>query len=315
MTRLRTSVAIPLTALAVLLGAALLAACGGSGDGATSGGASPSGSPDPVVLLVDGLPIRQSAIDAVRAEFRLGGTSDTEARAEREAVRRELVRREAARLGIEPDAAEVDSRRSVMAEQLGGEAALRTALEGVPMSETQLRRGLEDGTLREQVEDARFPALKATRSEAREYYDGHREAFRQAAAIRLGLIQVAAERIAESALGRLRDGRPFEEVARQFSTDPEAKAEGGDTGWVLLDSLMPPLRKAAAATAVGETARPVAAPGGWFVLKVIARKPATITPYADAEALIIKEFTRRKRFRALEEWLDAASQKATVAKP
>ena len=280
MTTLRTSFAIPFTALAVLLGAAVLAACGGSGDGSTDSGRSPSPSPDPVVLLVDDLPVRQSVIDALRAEFRLGGTSDTEARAEKKPYDGSCLAAQAARLDIEPDASEVDSRRAAMAGQLGGEAALRTALEGVPMSEAQLRRGLEDGILREQVQDARFPDLTATRREAREYYDGHREAFRQAAAINLGLIQVAAERIAESALGRLRDGRPFEEVARQFSTDPEAKAQGGDAGWVLPVPSPAPLRKAAAATAVGETAGRIASPGGWFLLKVITRKPETITPFA-----------------------------------
>ena len=56
-------------------------------------------------MLVDGHPVHQSDVDAVRAEFRLGGSSDTEARAEKEAVRRELVRLEAERLGVEIAAA------------------------------------------------------------------------------------------------------------------------------------------------------------------------------------------------------------------
>ncbi len=173
MSRSRTPLLVLLLALAVALGAAALAACGGAGGGATS--ASPSAAPDPVVLLVDGRPVHRSAVDAVRAEFRLAGRSDAEARAEKEAVRRELVRREAERLGVVADPAEVASRRAAMVDQLGGEEALTSALERVPMTDDQLRSGLADGVLREALQDAKFQDLAATSAGARDYYDSHRD--------------------------------------------------------------------------------------------------------------------------------------------
>ena len=95
--RLRSNLpCLLLVALGLSLAAATLAACGGSG------GASPSSSPasDPVVVTVNGRPVRRSAMDAVRAEFRLGGSSDTAAKAVKEAIVRELVRQEAERLGV-----------------------------------------------------------------------------------------------------------------------------------------------------------------------------------------------------------------------
>ena len=153
MSRSRTLLLFVPLALAVALGAAVLAACGGAGGGAT---ASPSSASDPVVLLIDGSPVHRSSVDAVRAEFRLGGTPDAEARAEREAVRRELVRREAERLGIAADPDDVASRRSAMVDQLGGEQALLSALERVPMTDEQLRSGLTDGVLREALQDAKY---------------------------------------------------------------------------------------------------------------------------------------------------------------
>ena len=152
MSRSRTLLVVIVLALAVALGAAVLAACGGAGGAASS----PSPAADPVVLHVDGHAIHQSAVDAVRAEFRLGGTADTQARAEKEVVRRELVRLEAERLGVTADPREVASRRAAMVAQLGGEQALAAALVKVPMTDAQLRSGLTDGVLREALQDAKY---------------------------------------------------------------------------------------------------------------------------------------------------------------
>src|SRR5665647_3049177 len=86
-----------LVALVAVLAAAGLAACGGDGrDGA-------SGSPDAVVARVHG-----RALDV--------------------AVDRELVRAEAERLGLAADESEVASRVAAVGAQLGGDAALKSAL-------------------------------------------------------------------------------------------------------------------------------------------------------------------------------------------
>jgi parvulin-like peptidyl-prolyl isomerase len=293
--------------------AAVLAGCGGPGGAVAS--SSPSAGPDPVVLRVDGQPIRQSAIDAVRAEFRLGGASDTEARAEREVVRRELVRREAERLGVTADPGEIETRRNTMAGQLGGEQALTAALKKVPMTDAQLRRDLRDGVLREALQDTKFTSLAATSAEARAYYDAHRASFHQTASAHLWSIQVAAERIAESALGRLRSGHPFEEVARQFSTDPEAKAQGGDMGTVTLASLPATLRKAVETAKEGVAVKPVQGPGGWYVLKATDVRSAGTLAFGKVRDQIVRELTRERRFNALEDWIDQARGKATVTRP
>jgi parvulin-like peptidyl-prolyl isomerase len=310
MSRSRALLLVVAFALAVALGAAVLAACGAAG-----GASSTSPAADPVVLHVDGRAIHQSAVDAVRAEYRLGGTTDTEARAEKEVVRRELVRREAERLGVAADPAEVASRRSAMVAQLGGEQALAAALAKVPMTAAQLRSGLTDGVLREALQDAKFKDLVTSVAAARAYYDGHRAAFRVQASAHVWAIQVAAERIAESALGRLRQGHPFAEVARQFSTDPEAKAQGGDMGTVALSSLPAPLSRALETAPAGRVTRPVQGPGGWYLLKATGLTRAHTVPFSKAEKDIVKELTRRKRFAALEAWLNGARDKASVTRP
>jgi foldase protein PrsA len=309
---------IVILALVFLAGAffaSALSACGGDGSGAPATSASASPSADPVVLLVDGRPVHRSAVEAVRAEFRLGGSSDAEARAEQEVVRRELLRHEAEQLGVQADPAEVEARRDAMVQQAGSEEALAKVLAGVPITEDQLRSGLADGVLHEAVQDAKFEQMTATRAEARTYYDRHRGTFRQEGSLHLYAIRVPAEPIAKNALKRLDEGRPFDEVARQFTSDAEAKANSGDLGVVALTSLPASFTKAIEAGKPGEVVGPVQGPGGWFLLKATDLKRSRVSSFEEVRAAILKELTRRDRFRALEKWLDAARDKASVTRP
>jgi hypothetical protein len=308
----RTSTLIFAAALALC--AILAVAVSACGDGDPDGRAA-SPSPDPVVLRVDGRPVRLSAVEAVQAELRLGGDSDARASAEKEAVRREILRHEADRLGLAAEPGEVESRRDAMVEQAGGEDALAASLAQVPITDVQLRSGLEDGVLYQAVQDARFADISATPAQARAYYEKNRESFREQGSLHLFSIRVAAERIAASALERLRQGRPFAEVARQFTTDAEAKAAGGDMGVVALASLPAPFTDALEPASPGEVVGPVQGPGGWYLLKATDVKKDRVAPFAEVRDDLVVELTRRERFRALARWLDAARERASVTRP
>ncbi len=311
MNRLQSLVLISLLALCAA-SAAALAACGGD---ASAPAASASASADPVLLLVDGRPVHESDVEAVRAEFRLGGNPASQAGAEKEAVRRELLRREAEQLGLEADPAAVESRRAAMVDQAGGEQALARALKGVPITDDQLRSGLRDGVLHDAVQNAKFQDVNATAADARAYYDRHRAAFRQEGSLHLYAIQVAAEPIAKNAMKRLSDGRPFSEVAHQFTTDAEAKANGGDLGVVDLSSVPASFTDVLKGAKPGEVVGPVQGPGGWYVLKATDMKQAGITPFSEVRDELVGELTRRDRFRALEKWLDAERGRTSVTRP
>ena len=202
-------------ALLAVLAAAGLAACGG-GDGVGRDGA--SASPDAVVARVDGGAVHQSDVEQARAEARFLGAADDAGKALDAAIDRELVRAEAQRLGLAADEAEVTSRVAAVGAQLGGDAALRSALQKADMSAAQFRENLRAGVLREAVQDARFPRVKAGPGAARLFYERRlADLFTEPAAVKLGAIVVRNEGIAGNAIKRLRQGRPFEEVSRQFS--------------------------------------------------------------------------------------------------
>ncbi len=296
---------LPAFVLATCAFALLLAACGGS--------AAPSASPtaDRVVGVVNGQDLRASSVGVVLAERRL--LSQSAAGAFKEAVDRELVRQEAVRLGVSADAATVDKRIAALTSQMGGAAALTKALATSKVTPAELRQSISDGVLRQAVQDTLFPKVTTGTGAARAYYQSHvKDLFTRAASVHLGAIPTRAKLIAENALKRLRQGRPFVEVARQFSIDPESKANGGDMGWVTVASLPAGLQKAVTGAKPGVMAQPVAAAGGWYVLDVLASQPAQVLSFAKVRAGLQTELTRVKRSHALDGWIAAARKNASI---
>jgi parvulin-like peptidyl-prolyl isomerase len=177
----------------------------------------------------------------------------------------------------------------------------------------QLRQSIADGVLRQAVQDARFPGIKVAPSAVHAYYEAHvNDLFTRAASVHLAAIPVRAKLIAENALTRVKQGHPFAEVARQFSIDPESKANGGDMGWVTAASLPAGLQKVVATAKPGLVAEPVEAAGGWYALDIIASQPAQVLSFATVRAGLTDELTRVRRSRALDAWLAAARKKASI---
>jgi parvulin-like peptidyl-prolyl isomerase len=304
----RAEFLVVLVACLAISGAAGLAACGSS-----SGSSGASRSPDPVVARVGGRAVHQSAVEQARAEARFAGADEDVGKALDVAIDRELVRAEAQRLGLAADEAEVESRVATVGAQLGGDAALKSALQKVSMSAAQFRESLRAGVLREAVQNARFPQLKAAPGAARRFYERRRaDLFTERGAVKLGAIVVRNEGIAGNAIKRLRQGRPFDEVSRQFSIDPQIKNAGGMLGWLDPRSLPGPLGKAVARLPVGQVSVPIAGPGGTWVFEVVARRPQRVASFSQVRTQIEDGLNGRKRSAALGEWLAAARRDAVI---
>jgi foldase protein PrsA len=270
---------------------------------------------DAVLARVNGAEVRQSDVDAVRAETRFDGRSDAAKEALDEAVERELVRQEARRLGVSAAAADMDERLATLRERAGGGEALAALLERAEMSSSQLRGSLLYGLLREAVQDARYADLTVSDARLRRFYERNlEELFTEPASVRLAAVVARNEGIASSALERLRQGRPFDEVARQFSIDPQLKQSGGRMGWVYVGSMPDSLRKTVEGLRVGELSQPVQSVGGWYIVKLLERRPERVIPLADVRDELEHELTRRQRSAALDDWLEGARDEADISR-
>lgn len=304
----------PSLALLVALGllVAVSAGCGDEGGDAAVPSASPSPS-EAVLAWVEGEPVTQADVDLVLAEARLAGETEDQDAALDAAIGRALVRREAERLGITVDDAALEARLGEIRDRLGGEDALTARLQTAVMTREQLRLGAAYGLLRERLRDQKFAGESAADEAVRRFYDENRETlFTEPAAVKLGSILFRGENAANGVAAKLRAGRPFDEMARRYSMDPESKANGGLLGWVEEASLPEPLAKAVQGLKRGELSEVTAGPGGWFILKLYDRRAAQTRTFAEVEGELRVELDRRERLQALEGWLERERERVQI---
>jgi parvulin-like peptidyl-prolyl isomerase len=307
---------LPLVAVALLVALAMLVAssagCADEGGEPTVTSASPSPA-EAVLAWVEGEPVTQADVELVLAEARLAGeTVDPEAALD-EAIGRVLVRREAERLGVAVDDAALEARLGEIRDRLGGEDALTARLQDAVMTREQLRLGAAYGLLRERLRDQKFAGESAADEAVRRFYDENRETlFTEPAAVKLGSILFRGENAAKGVAAKLRAGRPFDEMARRYSMDPESKANGGLLGWVEEASLPEPLAQAVRGLKRGELSEVTAGPGGWFILKLYDRRAAQTRSFAEVEDELRAELDRRERLQALEGWLERERERVQI---
>ena len=109
---------------------------------------------------------------------------------------------------------------------------------------------------------------------------------------------------AEAALHRLQAGASFDEVATEASTDPSAKVNHGELGWLRKQQLVAAFADPVFAAPVGDLVGPLKSEYGWHVAKTWEVRRPTPESFKDAAPLLRKQEAQAqlalKRDRALE---------------
>src|SRR4030095_2016686 len=104
---------------------------------------------------------------------------------------------------------------------------------------------------------------------------------------------------AEDILKRLKAGEDFVALAKQYSTDPGSKENGGDLGWFGRGRMVPEFEKAAFALQPGQRSEVVESPFGFHIIRVDERRTGDPQQAADAverekEKKLIDEIVQRQ---------------------
>ncbi len=200
--------------------------------------------------------------------------------------------------------------------------AFRKALdaEGLTLEEwrTNLKNAMIVASLRDREVDSRVSVPPRA---VRQAYEDAADKFRTPEQVRAAMIlfnggATDAERavkrnLAEDVRARLAAGEPFDVLARQVSEGPAAQA-GGDLGWIDPSTRRPELAAALAALKPGGLSPVLEAGGDFYLLKVAARRPASVIPFDQVQETLRAELEKQESQRLYDEWIARLKKKALI---
>lgn len=305
--------ALAATLAAVTIAGVALAGCGGSG------------LPQGVVAQVDGQDIAQSELDQLmtqqkQAAEQQGQTfaepgSEEYAALQRQALEglvfQRIVALEAKECGkpcLATPAQISAERKKIVKQNFGGDPKkFQEFLKEQDLTPAEVNR-----ILRASVEEPRVTArvtrgITFTPAQAQKYCRANPQEFKQPASREASHILVKTKAEADSIRAQASTSN-FADLARQYSTDPGSKNQGGDLGTIQKGALVPEFEKVAFALKDGEISQPVKTQFGWHIITARV-KPARDIPCDEAEKQIIQTQTQIKKSEAIQQWRERVTKK------
>jgi len=122
-------------------------------------------------------------------------------------------------------------------------------------------------------------------------------------------ILVEDEAQAKDLLAKLANGADFAQLAKEYSTDPGSKDQGGDLGWFEASMMVPEFAQAVTELEPGKTtSAPVKTQFGWHIIKLEEKRPVP-PPAFDAVKPQLSNMLRQK---AVEQFIKDARAQAKV---
>jgi len=153
-------------------------------------------------------------------------------------------------------------------------------------------------------------ASKAEPAEAeiRDYYN------RLENRIRASHILVENMDTAQALFERVKNGENFEQLAFDYSIDPEAKRNKGDLGYLLWGALVDEFQEAAFSMEPGEVSPPIKSRFGYHIIKLVEKSPnENRQDYEDARESIKNQLVRRNSMKLMEDYMEMAKTKYPIA--
>jgi parvulin-like peptidyl-prolyl isomerase len=170
-----------------------------------------------------------------------------------------------------------------------------------------------------------------TDEEIASFYQAHQERYRTPASVRAGVIYLKSspkalpEKLAEMkakaetvlAAARSADGSGWSQLARLHSDDQATRYRGGDAGWMWAGQpgahwTSNVVHAAFALNKPGELAPLIETEHGFYVVRLIGKKPEAIRPLEEEKAAIRYELAREKKRRRQREFLEEVKRGPTI---
>lgn len=186
--------------------------------------------------------------------------------------------------------------------------ARRQGVDRRPVVRMQIEEAVSKILIQAMLREAMAKARDVSDADVQAYWKAHPEEFQGSPKIRLRHIFIAfkdPQSLADKdqtsikageVLKKLKQGEPFDILARRQSDDPATRDRGGDMGYMELNQVAPYLVKAIEHLKPGEVSPPIAGPFGYHLIKMEEREEkGRVLPFEEA-----KEEAKQKLVRDMQ---------------
>lgn len=151
-----------------------------------------------------------------------------------------------------------------------------------------------------------------TEKEAEDYYNSHKDEFKDGEKVKVSHIMVKTEKEAGDILKKLGKKESFEALAKKYSMGPTA-SKGGDLGYLERGTVVPEFEDAAfKLKKAGELSPIVAAGSGYHIIKLLERKDAEAQPFDKVKDRIVTMQAKKKQKELFEAFVESLKKEAKL---
>ena len=144
------------------------------------------------------------------------------------------------------------------------------------------------------LEKAVGPQVHVSEADIKAYFDKNHAQFDKPEQVKARHILVADPNTAKQVLAKLKSGGSWDQLAKQYSTDPSSKDKGGDLGYFGRGQMVPQFQDAAFNAKVGQIVGPVKSPFGYHIIQVTDKKPPQKATLASTHDQIKQQLTQQQ---------------------
>jgi foldase protein PrsA len=232
-------------------------------------------------------------------------------------VQNEIIRNKAADMGVTVTDKQLQARMKQIVQQVGGQKKLDKLLKQQAVTETQLEQQLKAQMLQDAVQQKVYAGIKVTQAQIEKYFNdsANKSQFNVAESVDARHILVKTKAQAEKVRALLvadNSDANWKKVAKQYSTDPGTKNNGGSLGNFTKGRMVKPFENAAFSLKVNEISKPVKTQYGYHIIEVTKKTAASKQTLEQAKSTIEQQLKYQEQSTAWQKWLDQALKDAGV---
>ena len=292
-------------------------------------------SPDKEAATVNGKPIFKSQYDHELSVFQKRAAqqgrplSDADLTTVKKQILENLIEAEmlyqqSQKEGVKVDDQAINEQIEKIKKRFPDEEAYKKALEGMGISEKEIRSQIQRGLAINQLLDTNVrQKISVTAEESNNFYKSNPNLFKQPEQVKAShiLIKVApdaeeaqkkqARKKIETIQKKVRQGEDFGSLAKANSEGPTAQ-RSGDLGYFSRGQMVKPFEDAAFALNIGEVSKIVETQFGYHLIKVTDKKPARTIPYKEVQPMLDQHLKNEKEKTEIQGYIENLKKSATI---